>query len=1078
MLGTAGLISSLALENEGAQAVERDEPSAPSGAPYDLRCEYRVNPLGLDERSPRLSWKLNDPRRGARQTAYRVLVAGDASYLNRHQGEIWDSGKVSSERSALIEYRGSELKTGRRYYWKVRIWDQNGQASPWSEPAWWEMGFLQPSDWKAHWIGAVGEQPKQPPWTWGEWIGNPVEAEANRTAYFRKTFTLPAGVTVHDAEIRITADDRFTLSINGNEIGSGSDWNMIYSYRVGSLLRPGKNVIAAAAVNDGGPYGLLFSLQGHLSNGKVISELSDADVRTSAVKSPGWELPSFDDSGWDKPEIIAPYGGGSWGKAGEIHHPARSIMLRKEFQISKRVAGARAYVTGLGSYELVMNGRKVSPDLLSPGWTNYPTDRWTTHQQRISYQVYDVTTLIRHGQNAVAAILGNMWWSSGLGPDQGWYYSEGPLRFLLQLVLRYTDGSESTVITDSSWTAHDSPIVYDSMYNGETYDARLEQPGWDLPHFSGDGWVPVHLLDSPPIGRLVAQREEPIRCTQELKPVSINRLSGGSYGVNFGQNFAGRVRLRVSGPAGAKVVLRHAEVLNPDGTLYTANLRSARATDTYILKGDGVEEWEPRFTYHGFQYVEMIGFPGTPDLETLTGRFIHTAAPSTGGFECSNELINRINHNCLWSLRSNMYSVATDCPQRDERLGWMGDAQVESDACCWNMEMASFYFKRMDDITDGRLPNGAVENISPPIVVIGPASPAWGDEAVLIPWFTYLHYGDGRIIKRYFDTMVGWIEYMRANSQGGLLFEAGGFGDWVSVVPSPAEPIAAAYFYYDCMLVSKMAKVIGREAEATKYADLAIKIAAAFNAKYFDPKTNNYLSATQTADVVPLAFGLVPADRRAAVAANIVRDIAARGNHLSTGLVGTAYLLPALEATGHHDVAYALTTQTTYPSWGYMVKKGATTMWELWNSDTQGPAMNSRNHILFEEIAAWFYEHLAGIQYEFERPGFKHFTIHPQPAGDLKWVRASHRTQYGLIAVHWKLEERRFTLAALVPPNTSATINVPILGNRNAAIWESGRLLVHNGQAVGHDEGITFKGMSDSFAAFEVGAGHYQFVVE
>jgi alpha-L-rhamnosidase len=542
----------------------------------------------------------------------------------------------------------------------------------------------------------------------------------------------------------------------------------------------------------------------------------------------------------------------------------------------------------------------------------------------------------------------------------------------------------------------------------------------------------------------------------------------------MGQNMVGWARLSVRGERGTKVTLRFAELLKEDGTLYTENLRTAKATDTYILKGEGLESWQPMFTYHGFRYVEVSGYPGKPGKDALTGQVLHSAPPVTLEFACSNELINKIQHNIIWGQRGNMESVPTDCPQRDERLGWMGDAQIFAPTACYNMQMSRFFSKWMHDISDCQDDDGAVHDVNPTIVVTGPAKPGWGDAVVIIPWVVYQYYGDTRIIKENYKAMAAWVAYMENHSED-YLYERSGYGDWIAVVESPKEPIGAAYFFYSTKLLAEMAGIIGETADQKKYERLADHIAGAFQKKYYNPDSAQYPGNTQTANLLPLAFGITPKDQIPLVFANIVKDVKARGNHPSTGFLGTAYLLPTLSQYGEHELAYQLASKKDYPSWGYMVEKGATTIWELWNSDTQGPGMNSRNHFALGSVGEWFYAWLAGIRPDRDGAGFKKIVIAPRPAGDLTWAEAKLQSLYGEIYSFWKKSENQLSMQVNIPANTSALVHIPNLGQPWPLIEESGKTLVKAGQDIKLPEDIKLIDITEKETVFEIGSGKYSF---
>jgi len=1032
------------------------------GAPVHLRCEYRVNPLGLDIAAPRLSWEVNDPRRGAVQSAYQVLVAETPADLDGGAGTCWDSGKIGSGQSIQVVYGGKPLEARRRYYWRVRTWDAAGTPSPYSETAWWEMALLSPEDWTARWI-TMAEEERAVEIEMGDWVWHPGQRGEKARALFRTVFEIDPGAEVARAKIRMTVDNAFTLYVNGKRIGHAEEWKSFADYDVTNVLRTGKNVIAVKATNSDGAAGVLFGMRVDFKDGRTIAVRSSDDWRTAAVAKPDWFQPDYDDGGWVKPVVLGEYGCEPWGTI-KMRVPERSLYLRKEFKVNGEVTRARVYVTGLGLYQLWVNGKRVGNDELTPGWTCYP--------KRVQYQVYDITTLLRSGPNAVGGMLGNGWW----GGNMAGAWKDGPSRLIAQLEFDYPDGERQTVVTDEAWRAHVSPILEDSHYHGETHDARLEMPGWAEPGFDGGGWTKTAIVDEP-IDVLRAQYGPTLQVTEELAPVSVNEVAEGHehehehgirkgvYVYDFGQNMAGRVRLNVQGQAGTRVQLRFAEILLPDGSIYTDNYRSARATDVYFCKGQGEETWEPRFTYRGFRYAELTGYPGKPDKETLLARVLHSAPPMAGTFECSNDLINRVNRNILWGQRSNMHSVPTDCPQRDERLGWTGDAQVFGPTSCWNMDMAGFYTKWLHDLTDSQAEDGAMTDVAP---CLGwkAAAPAWGDVIAVQPWTVYLFYGDTRVIEQNYNATVAWVEYMRRHAKEGVLYDREGYADWVPVVPSPKKPVGAAYYHYSTKLLAQMAAAIGRNDDAAKYGALADRIAQAFNEAYLDESTNTYPDNTQTACILPLCFGIVPEERRAAVFEHLVADIAERDYHLTTGFLGTAYLMRTLTDMGGHDIAYRLAVQRTYPSWGHMVEKGGTTIWERWNSDRYeevGPGMNSFNHFALGSVGQWYYEALAGINPDPERPGFKHIIIRPRPAGDLTWVRAAYPSMHGLIRSQWRIDSGQFVLDIQIPANTSATVYVPakkqadVTGDVDAP-------------------SVTFLRMEDEAAVYRVAGGTYRLV--
>jgi alpha-L-rhamnosidase len=753
--------------------------------------------------------------------------------------------------------------------------------------------------------------------------------------------------------------------------------------------------------------------------------------------------------------------------------PQRSVIMHKEFKISKKISSARIYITGLGNYQLYINGKKVSDDLLTPLWTDY--------HQKIQYQVYDIAEFLNTGQNAVAALLGNMWWSSGLGWQGGAVYSTGPLRLLAQMAIRYDDGTTENVVSDKSWKFIESPLIYNSIYHGEMYDARLEIKKWNLAGVDYSNWKNVVVIDTMKI-KLVAQQDPPIRKAQEITPAKITEPKPGVYVFDMGQNIVGWARLKVNGKSGDTIQLRFAELLYPDGTVTQENLRKAKSRDTYILKGGASELWEPHFTYHGFQYVQVTGLSSKPDDGTITGIVFYSAAPQTGTFSCSNSLLNSIYKNITWGQKGNMMSVPTDCPQRDERLGWMGDAQIFSPTASYNMNVNQFFAKWEKDIIDCQDSSGYVYDVNPAIVVDGPAKPGWGDAVVIIPWQMYTYYGDKRILQESYKGMLAWLDYMKKNSKNNI-YEFGktawgGYGDWVAADTSPTKPIGAAYYYYSSVLLSKISAILGDSSKSKSLLLQSTLIAEAYQKKYFVDLIQNYKGSTQTSNILPYCFGITPASLKPTILQNVVKNVHAKNDHLSTGFLGTAYLLPMLSENGYHELAYKIASQKTYPSWGYMVEKGATTMWELWNSDTERPdQMNSRNHFAYGSVGEWYYSTLAGLRPDVAQPGFKHSIIAPHPAGDLSWAKASLETGYGLLAADWKRDESSFSLKVIIPANTNSTIKLPLQENKIVDISESNKQIYNSIKGSTSTEHIKFLSKDIDSINFEADSGEYTFVV-
>ncbi|CAN5223312.1 alpha-L-rhamnosidase [soil metagenome] len=896
------------------------------GRPVRLKCEYRVDPLGIDERVPRLSWALESEGRGQTQSAYRVLVAGNEEDLEAEEKLLWDSGRVESGRTVGVEYGGEALRSGLHCVWKVCVWDGAGNPSPYSPPAVFESGLLETSDWEGAWISA-GKGP---------------------------------------------AGDM--------EPPSGDEYD-------------------------------------DLANG------------------------------------LAP-----------------SPYLRKGFSLYKPVSRARLYATARGVYELYLNGSRVGDDVLAPGWTDY--------DQRVQYQTYDVTPLLAEGQNALGAVLGDGWFAGFVGFDpkhRGALYGPRP-QLLAQLNVEYEDGTTESLATDGSWRCSTGPILYSDLLVGESYDARREMPGWAEPGLDDSGWYGVEVEE---IGdtNLVAQPDEGIRVTEELEAKTVTEPESGPYVFDLGRNMVGWVRLKVEGEAGTEVTLRHAEALNPDGTIYTENLRSARQVDTYILKGDGEEVYEPRFTFHGFRYVEVTGYPGELPLGAVTGRVVHSATPSSGSFECSSPMVSRLQENIVWGQRGNFLSIPTDCPQRDERLGWTGDAQVFVRTASFNMDVAAFFGKWMVDVEDAQSPEGAFPDVAPllrgsGLIDLRWGAPAWGDAGVIVPWTIYRTYDDTRIVERHYSAMTRWMEYLREANPDLVRKNRMGnnYGDWLSPKGdlTPKDLLATAYWAYDAGLMAEMAGAIGRHDDAREYRDLNENIKAAFEEAYVSPD-GRIQGDTQTCYLLALHMELLPEDLRSAAAEHLVRSIEREDWHLSTGFAGVGYLCPVLTEAGYADVAYRLLENETYPSWGYTIKNGATTIWERWDGWTeengfQSPNMNSFNHYSLGSVGEWLYRYVAGIDLDPHGVGYERILIRPRPGGSLTHARAEYDSVRGRISSSWKVEDDRFVLEVLIPPNTTANVHVPSTDD----VSEGGR-------PVDEAEGVEPLGVDGGETVLSVGSGRYEF---
>ena len=869
----------------------------------DLRCEYLTDPLGLDVRQPRLSWRLEAAARGVKQTAYQVWVAADPTRLAAGHADLWDSGRVMTDQSLHQVYLGQPLAARQRAWWQVRMWDEHGQPTDWSEPAAWEMGLLEPGDWLAAWI-------------------------------------TPA-----------------------------------------------------------------------------------ASVTTPCPR------------------------------------------LRGAFTVEGAVQSARIYITSRGLYALELNGQPASDWLFTPGWTSY--------HKRLQVQTYDVTPRLHPGPNMIGITLAEGWFRGRLGPAYG-----QELALLAQLVITYTDGRVQVAGSGLDWKCAAGPILKSDIYDGEDYDARLAQPGWSAPGADDTGWAAVQASREP-APPLVAQMAPPVRRIEMLSPLSIQPGPRGEWIVDLGQNMVGWVRLRARGPAGATITLRHAEILAQDGGLYLDNIRGARQTNRYTLAGGGEEVFEPHFTWQGFRYVAISGYPGPLSAADVAGIVVYSDLAPTGSFECSHPLINQLQHNIVWGQKGNFLDIPTDCPQRDERLGWTGDAQAFLRTAAFNMDVAAFFTKWLRDLAADQLPDGSVP-FTIPDAGRGAGATGWGDAAVICPWTIYLCYGDTRVLGEQYASMQVWLGYIRAQAGADLIWRHGfTFGDWLAVeapdsqFPNPVtdkDLIATAFFAYCAELLAQTAHRLGRDADAAEYRALRAGIELAFNREFVTPN-GRIAGNTQTAYVLALQFGLLPPDLRAQAARRLADDILRRDTHLSTGFLGTSYLCHVLSDNGYLDLAYALLEQASYPSWLYPVTLGATTSWERWDNirpdgSLQTPNANSFNHYAFGAIGDWLYRVVAGIDLDQEQPGYQRIIFRPRPGGSLTSAAACLNSLYGPIESRWALDGAALELVVTVPPNTEGVLYLPVA--TAAAVTENGRPLSQTDGLLGITEDA-------GQLVVRVGSGRYSF---
>lgn len=755
---------------------------------------------------------------------------------------------------------------------------------------------------------------------------------------------------------------------------------------------------------------------------------------------------------------------------------APSPHFRKEFSLARSVLKARVYVTSHGFFELYINGRKAGDEVLTPGWTSYG--------KRLQYRVYDVTSMLKSGPNCVGAVLGDGWYRGTLAWGDNFAIYGKRLGLLMQMRITLADGSEYTVMTDGSWKGIvDGAIRMNDIYNGEAYDARKKLTGWNQPGYDDSKWQNV-MTGNYPYDNLIASEGSPIRKTGEIKPVRIFRTPKGDLVADMGQNMVGWIRLKVSGEKGSTILLHHAEVLDKYGEFYTTNLRSAKCELKYTLAGVGTEEYEPRFTFMGFRFVKVEGFPGELTPDNITGIVVHSDMKKTGNFESSEPLLNQLQHNIVWGQKGNFVDVPTDCPQRDERLGWTGDAQAFCRTAAFNFDVAPFFTKWLKDVLADQRPGGEVPHVVPDVLnpqgsVNISTSAGWGDVVVIAPWTMYTVYGDKRLLEKQYPGMKAWVEYIRNKAGDSFVWKGGSvYGDWLFYHPpvnNHPEPdgytehdfIATAFYAYSAQLLAKAARELGKTEDEIFYNDLVAKIKTAFNHEYVTP-AGRVGTNSQTSYVLALMFDLLPESLRQKAAGFLVADIKSRNNHISSGFLGTPYLCHVLTRFGYTDVAYDLLLQETYPSWLYPVKMGATTIWERWDgqkpdSTFQDPGMNSFNHYAYGAIGDWMYRVSAGL--EAASPGYRQLLIQPHPTKKLDRAHASFESLYGTIESGWERKEGKVFVKIRIPANTTATVVLPVSSLEK--VTEKGRSL--------DTAGFSDIRISDNNLVFKSGSGDYNF---
>lgn len=1042
--------------------------------PTNLRIENLMNPLGLDEKSPRLSWNVESGERGQKQTAYRILVARTEDALKEDRGDQWDSAKVTSEQVSQIVYYGKPLLSHKAYWWKVQVWDKDDKPSAWSAPGMFSMGFMNPAEWKAQWIGydkaREGELPEAPmegaKWIW---MGGEKGTDAPRgMRVFMADFALPNGAKVEKAELLVAGENRYWFVINGQQVAGSpegkSGAQMVASVDVTANVKAGKNALRAQIENAAlGAAGLIAKINITTTDGKMISVVTDESWHCTKDGGANWHNREIAEDAWPKCSVTGEFGIKPWGKlkyaTAQLPPPA---LLRKEFPNEKGVRRATLYATALGLYDFFLNGKRVNEDFFGPGWTDY--------SKRVYYRAYDVTKYIKPGDNAWCAVLADGWYCGYLGYQHLRDHYGKNSRLRAQIHIEYDDDTTGDFVTGPDWKASTGPYREADFLMGETYDPNLIPEGWDQNDYDMAKWDKVDV--GAEVAPVVQHHPGPaVKPFFEFKPVAVTEPQPGVFVLDMGQNFAGVVRLKVKGEAKQKIVLRFAERLKLDGMIYTANLRGARATDTYICKGGGVETWQPRFTFHGFQYVEVTGLKEKPGEDAITGIALTSETPSAGSFLCSDTMLNQLYRNIIWTQRANFIDIPTDCPQRDERLGWTGDAQVYVRTATLNADVEAFFTKWLVDLEDGQRADGEFPMVAPVKVAGDDGGPAWADAGVICPWTIYEVYGDKRLLEQHYPSMVRFVEFCRKRSTPELLpaKQYHCFGDWLSIgADTPKDVIYMAYFAKSTQLVAKAAEALGKVDDAKKYDDLFKKIRAAFQFRYVDVE-GHVEGNTQAGYVLAIAFDLLDEQMLKLAAKHLAADIEKHKWHLTTGFIGTKDLMLALSKIDRADIAFRLLHQETFPSWGFSIKQGATSIWERWDGWTpdrgfQDPGMNSFAHYSFGAVYQWMVENIGGIR--MGTPGYDQIIINPQIDPDLRYARTAYRSVRGRIESSWKRENEKFTLDVIIPPGGTASVYIPTRDPGN--VTESGKPLTDA-------PGVTYLRPIEGRAYVTIGSGAYHF---
>jgi alpha-L-rhamnosidase len=1071
----------------------------------NLRCEYMQEAV-LVKLSPRFSWELFSTQRGQKQTAWQLLVSNDFEKIEAAKGNIWDSGKTKGDETFGINFQGSKLKSFTRYYWRVRVWDRDGRVSNWSEPASFITGAFNKSDWKAQWIGDEPEAPLGYPllhkhigylssYTDNQFEEKWVQIDLADVQNFNAIKLYPS----FNNKKEIT-DYYFPLAFRVEVSKDGILWRQILLQK--ELTTPQGNPVSYSFGEVKGRYlrfivsklqaydHRIYDYEDHgdkskmyafslaeleiINNGKVLSVDCDVSYKDALIKIDR-------EDGYD-PDMLTD------GIFGTSPPPERrsippSPLIRKVIELKNEPVQAIAYVSALGVYDISFNAKSPDCRVLAPEWTDY--------HKRVQYQAYDVSHLLTKGKNVLGAQLADGWYAGMLGPTRWspYFPKRGAYginrRFFFQMEVKYANGEQETFTSNDSWKIYtDGPIRKADNFLGETYNSNKEVEGWQVADFDDTAWGKV-VVDENVLANLVPQTNQPICTIETLKAQSVLRSKEGNFIFDVGENIAGWCNIKLKGNPGDTIVLRHGEILDEEGELYTANLKAAIQTDSVILGNSGELQYEPRFTYHGFRFVEVKGLREIPDKNILEAKVVASDLPRTGHFACSNPMLNQLYKNINRSHMSNMHGVPTDCPQRDERCGWMGDAYIFAQTSMFNRDMAAFYNKWMYDILDAQSERGTFPDIAPHPFAYEKHftnAPGWADAAIRLPYLMYLNYGDKEILVKHFEAYERYIENIR-KSNPSLIWKSGlglNYGDWLNGntirakdfpttgAQIPSEVFSTIMFYNSVNTLSKMAQAIGKQKESAYYSELAGNIKDAFLKEFADAE-GKIEGDAQACYAMALHYGLFTKELEKFFEKRMIEKFVPYGGRMNTGFHSTLPLMKELVKRGYAEKAFQLLETKEFPSWGYSIEQGATSMWERWDSyvkgrGLQGSSMNSFNHYAFGAIGEWMYENILGIQPDHNAPGYQHFTLQALLGGTLTWAEGSYHSISGIIEVKWKLEGNQFEYQFTIPANTSATVK--IRSKSIDHIW-------FEGEKLSEQFGVKNLKYEDGYAIAEFQSGSY-----